>query len=66
MIAFAELIYGNNVTMTTPTRTLFSVSYAETNQSIIIKEDSIIYSAPILDIGYVIQDEAVLTYGIYS
>jgi hypothetical protein len=65
MLAFAEVRIGNDVTITTTTRTILSVSYEQENPNIIIREDNISYFSTILDSGYIIQDEPALTYGIY-
>jgi hypothetical protein len=68
MILFAEFKYGSNVTITTPTISLFSVPALGDNgaQNVIIKNETIRYAAKLFDSGYEIRQEPSLFYGIKS
>jgi hypothetical protein len=68
MILFAEFRYGSNVTITTPTVSVFSVPAPGDNgaQNVIIKNETIKYAAKLFDSGYEIRQEPSLFYSIKS
>jgi hypothetical protein len=68
MILFSEFKSGSNVTITTPSRVLFSVPGFGGNgeQIVTINNEIISYSANLFNSGSEIREESPLVYGIIS
>jgi len=62
MRVLAQYKYGSNIIMTTPTTLVQKVSPDSSKPEIVVKQDTISYSAGLSDSGLILQEEPALSY----